>query len=128
METTGQDLALLGGTIYPSPTAEPIHDGIVVIRDGKIASVGTRADSPISSASQLLHCSGCTITAGFWNSHVHFFERKWADAQAIPALELCLQLQNALTRYGFTNVFDLGSMWENTRVIRDRIESGEVMG
>jgi imidazolonepropionase-like amidohydrolase len=33
-----------------------------------------------------------------------------------------------LTRYGFTSVFDLGSSWENTRRIRDRIESGEVPG
>jgi imidazolonepropionase-like amidohydrolase len=33
-----------------------------------------------------------------------------------------------LTRYGFTSVFDIGSMWSNTRIIRDRIESGEVPG
>jgi hypothetical protein len=32
-----------------------------------------------------------------------------------------------LTRYGFTSVFDLASMWTNTR-LRERIESGEVMG
>jgi imidazolonepropionase-like amidohydrolase len=33
-----------------------------------------------------------------------------------------------LTRFGFTSVFDTGSMWENTRQIRDRIESGEISG
>jgi imidazolonepropionase-like amidohydrolase len=33
-----------------------------------------------------------------------------------------------LTRHGFTSVFDIGSMWANTRVLRDRIESGEVRG
>ena len=33
-----------------------------------------------------------------------------------------------LTRYGFTSVFDLGSPWENTRQIRERIESGEIPG
>jgi imidazolonepropionase-like amidohydrolase len=33
-----------------------------------------------------------------------------------------------LTRYGFTSVFDLSSAWENTRRLRDRIESGEVPG
>lgn len=30
-----------------------------------------------------------------------------------------------LTQYGFTGVLDLASPWENTRRIRDRIESGE---
>jgi imidazolonepropionase-like amidohydrolase len=59
---------------------------------------------------------------------VHFFERKWADATNIPVPELARQLQAMLTRYGFTSVFDLGSPWENTRRIRERIESGEVPG
>src|SRR5437762_9043755 len=33
-----------------------------------------------------------------------------------------------LTRWGFTSVFDTGSMWDNTRRIRDRIDSGEIAG
>jgi hypothetical protein len=38
------------------------------------------------------------------------------------------QLALMLTRYGFTGAFDIGSMWENTRRLRARIESGEVCG
>lgn len=59
---------------------------------------------------------------------MHFFERKWADAAAIPAPELARQLDNTLASYGFTSVFDLGSPWENTRRLRERIEAGEVAG
>jgi imidazolonepropionase-like amidohydrolase len=59
---------------------------------------------------------------------VHVFERKWANAAAIPVPELSRQLQDMLTRYGFTSVFDLSSMWKNTRRLRDRIDSGEVLG
>jgi hypothetical protein len=33
-----------------------------------------------------------------------------------------------LTRYGVTSAFDTGSTWENTRRLRDRIESGEIPG
>ncbi|HJZ98810.1 MAG TPA: amidohydrolase family protein, partial [Candidatus Solibacter sp.] len=82
----------------------------------------------VPANAQRLDCAGLTITAGFWNSHVHFTERKWADAGVIPAAELSRQLTEMLTRYGFTSVFDLGSQWENTRKIRDRIEAGEVTG
>jgi len=121
-------LALVGGTIYVSPTEEPIRDGVVLIREGRIVAAGRRAEVQIPPAAQLLDCSGVTITAGFWNSHVHFFERKWANVGAIPAPELSRQLEAMLTRYGFTSAFDLGSMWENTRRLRDRIESGEVPG
>jgi len=119
---------LVGGTIYVSPTEEPVRDGVVLIRDGNITAVGSRASLEVPQTFSSLDCSGLTITAGFWNSHVHFFERKWADAATIPRPELSQQLQEMLTRYGFTSVFDIGSEWENTKRLRDRIDSWEVPG
>src|SRR6266542_26456 len=101
-------LALVGGTIYVSPTEEPIRNGVVLIQGGKITEIGARASVKLPQTVQSLDCSGRTITAGFWNSHVHFFERKWANASIIPAIELGRQLQDMLTRYGFTTAFDLG--------------------
>jgi imidazolonepropionase-like amidohydrolase len=121
-------LALLGGIIYPGPTEEPIRDGVLLIVGKQIIAVGHRREVSIPPGARVLDCSGAAITAGFWNSHVHFFERKWADAKNIPAPELARQLQDAFTRYGFTSVFDTGSAWENTRKIRDRVESEEVAG
>ena len=121
-------IALVGGTVYVSPTEEPIRNGVVLINDGKIAAVGTRAQVRIPHGTQVLDCSGRTITAGFWNSHVHFTERKWIDVPGIPAVDLNQQLQDMFTRYGFTAAFDLSSIWENTRRLRDRIEAGEISG
>jgi imidazolonepropionase-like amidohydrolase len=121
-------VALVGATIYVSPTEEPIRDGVVLIQGDKIVSVGGRAQMQFPEAAHALDCFGLTITPGLWNSHVHFFERKWADVAAIPAPELGRQLQDMLTSYGFTSVFDTGSVWDNTRRLRDRIESGEVPG
>jgi imidazolonepropionase-like amidohydrolase len=121
-------LALVGGTIYTSPTEEPTRNGVVLINDRKIAAVGSRAQVQIPQTAQVLDCSGRTITAGFWNSHMHFMERKWADVASIPVSELNEQLQTMLTRYGFTTAFDLSSPWENTQHLRDRIESGGLSG
>ena len=128
MTPTQHFLSLVGGTIYVSPTGEPIREGVVLIQDGKIAAVGSKAQVQIPQNAQLLDCSGLTITAGLWNSHVHFTERKWATVTTIPAAELGRQLEDMLTRYGFTSVFDLSSPWENTQRLRERIESGEVPG
>lgn len=124
----GSQLILTGGTIYTSPTEKPITNGIVIIRDGRIAGISPSGYIDLRKGIPTLDCSGLTIMAGFWNSHVHFSERKWADAGSIPAPELARQLQMMLTRFGFTSVFDLGSPWENTRQIRNRIESGEIPG
>ena len=95
---TAGPLALIGATIYTSPTEEPIREAVAIIQDGRIAAVGRKASVPIPPSIQTLDCSGMTITAGFWNSHVHFFERKWADVTAIPAADLARQLQAMLIR------------------------------
>lgn len=121
-------LALVGARIYCNPSDAPISDGAIVVDDTKIASVGAPQDTRIPEDTKVLDCSGCTIVAGFWNCHVHFFERKWIQAAWIPAEELGGQLKDAFTRYGFTTVFDLGSQYQNTRTIRDRIEAGKVDG
>jgi len=120
--------ALVGATIYISPTEDPIRDGVVLIQGEKIVAVGSRAQMQFPESARVIDCFGLSVIAGFWNSHVHFFERKWASVTDIPAPELTRQLQDMLTRFGFTSVFDIGSMWENTRRLRDRIDSGEVPG
>ncbi|HKN35099.1 MAG TPA: amidohydrolase family protein [Terriglobales bacterium] len=127
-KSANEYLALMGGTIYVSPTEEPVPDGVVLIHGEKIVAVGSRAQVQVPQTVQVLDCSGRAIAAGFWNNHVHFFEKKWANAAEIPAAELSRQIQDMVTRYGFTSVFDLSSMWENTRRLRERVESGEVPG
>ena len=126
--STNAQLAIVGGTIYTNPTEEPIGNGAILISGGKIAAVGRRGSVRVPRGTEVIDATGSTITAGFWNSHVHFLERMWADPAKIPASDLTRQLQMMLTQYGFTSVFDIWSSWENTRDLRDRVESGEVAG
>ncbi len=127
MPNRARDLALTDATVYAAPGEEPLRDTAVLIRDGRIEDVRAGAGEQPFTDALVLDCSGCHITAGFWNAHVHFHERKWADAAAIPASELQRQLEE-LTRFGFTSVFDLSSALSNTQALRERIESGEVRG
>ena len=126
--STNAQLALVGGTIYASPTEKPIRNGVILIDGDKIIAVGRRSSVRVPRGINVIDCTGLTITAGFWNSHVHFLERKWTDAATLPSSELSRQLQTMITQYGFTSVFDTWSMWENTRRLRNRIEAGEVAG
>jgi imidazolonepropionase-like amidohydrolase len=122
-----RELALTGATVYAAPGEKPLRDVAVLVRDGRIADMRAGVSAEAFTDVRVLDCRGCSVTAGFWNAHVHFHERKWADAAAIPAPELQRQLEE-LTRFGFTSVFDLSSKLSNTQALRDRIESGEVRG
>jgi len=121
-------LALVGGRIYASPTADAIDDGIVIVRNGKIAEVGPRRSIKIPVGITTMNCSGKIITAAFQNSHVHFTEDKWNGAADQPASKLNEQLSAMLVRYGFITAVDTGSLLTNTVALRRRIEADEVIG
>jgi imidazolonepropionase-like amidohydrolase len=121
-------MVLTGATLYPSPTAAPITDAVVLISGGAITAVGRRSDVQVPPGQQVIDCSGKTIVAGFWNSHVHFTGPQWLRADSAPASHLTAEMQAMLTRWGFTTVWDLGSDPENSLALRARVESGEVAG
>jgi imidazolonepropionase-like amidohydrolase len=119
-------LAIHPARIYTTPTEPPIEDGTVLIRDGRIAAVGTRVDVPAGAT--ILPCDRCVVTAGFWNAHVHFTQLKWSGAEWKGAGELNAQLADMFLSRGFTTVVDLGSNPSDTLAIRRRIEEGELDG
>jgi len=85
-------LALKGATLYVSPKEPAIKDGVILIAGNRISDVGSAASTTIPQSVEILDCTGLTITASYWNGHVHFVERKWADASSIPTAELEDQL------------------------------------
>ena len=125
---SSHQFALVGARIYPAPNAKPISNGVVIVANGKIVSVGKAGVLQVPKGVHTIDCTGKTLVAGLWNTHVHFIEPKWNHAENLPADRLTAQLQNMLTRYGFTSVVDTGSPLQNTVALRSRIRSGEVAG
>jgi imidazolonepropionase-like amidohydrolase len=121
-------VALVGGRVQPSPDAPAIADGVVLIEGAVITALGSRADVRIPSGATVIDCTGATVMAGFWNSHVHFIEPVWNDAASAPAERLANALRAMLTSYGVVRVLDTGSLAANTVALRGRIASGEIPG
>lgn len=119
----------LGAKVYPSPTAAPIENAVLLIDNGKISAIGAqgRVHYYLFGPAIKLDCAGKVVVAGFWNSHVHF-TNGWDNATIIPAAKLETHMQEMLTRWGFTTVWDLGSEPANTLALRRRIDAGEVPG
>jgi imidazolonepropionase-like amidohydrolase len=121
-------LAFVGATVYSSPTAAPLGDAVVLTSGGTITAVGKRGQVKIPKDARVIDCTGKTIVAGFWNSHVHFTEPAFNNAASAPADAIEKHMQEMLTRWGFTTVWDLGSDPNNSLALRRRVESGEVPG
>ena len=124
----GQSLVLLGGKVYASPDAAPLLDAVVLTSGGRIAAVGNRSEVHIPTDADVIDCTGKTVVAGFWNSHVHFTQPSWNNASSVPAASLEQPMREMLTQWGFTTVWDLGSDSFNSSALRRRVNSGEVPG
>jgi imidazolonepropionase-like amidohydrolase len=123
------NLALVGARIYTSPTAAPIEDGTVLIHNGRISAVGPRDKIKVPASWPVIDCKDLTLTAAFWNCHVHFIEPKWQDADLMPAARFNRQMEQMITSHGFVYVYDLAEFSiGNVLRIRNRIKKGDVDG
>ncbi len=125
------DLALVHARIYPSPTEPAIEDGTILVHDGHITAIGPGATTKLPRFARdltVINCKGLVVTAGFWNSHVHILTPGLVHADKLSSEETTSLLQEMLTRWGFTTVFDIASVLQNTNLIRQRIASGESKG
>jgi imidazolonepropionase-like amidohydrolase len=123
-----QTLALVGGRVYKSPDAAPLLDAVVLASNGTITAIGTRSEVQLPQDAGIIDCTGKTVVAGFWNSHVHFTQAVWKNAASAPAAALERHMQEMLTRWGFTTVWDLGSDPNQSLALRRRVKSGEIAG
>lgn len=123
-----QTLVLAGGKVYASPDAAPLDDAVLVTTDGVIAAICSRGDVQIPTGARVIDCTGKTVVAGFWNSHVHFTEAVWRNAASAPAAPLTAHMQEMLTRWGFTTVWSLGSDPDNSMALRRRVYADEILG
>jgi len=125
---SAQTLALVGGRVYASPDAAPLPDAVVMTSNGVITAIGSRSEVSVPQDARVIDCTDKTIVAGFWNSHVHFTQSVWKNAGSAPAAALQEHMQEMLTKWGFTTVWDLGSDPRDSLPLRRRVNAGEVSG
>jgi len=93
------ELALAGGTIFPSPTSPPIPEAVVILRDGNIAAAGPLAKTKIPPKALVVDCRNCFVTAGFTNAAAPL-------AAISPKLPAVAQLESCFAQYGFSTLYD----------------------
>ncbi len=64
-------LAIVGATIIDGNGGKPLADGVVLIRDGKIAAVGARTEIKIPADAHVVDGTGRFAVPGFIDTNVH---------------------------------------------------------
>ena len=115
-----QDLTITNGRILDG-TGRVVERGTVVVRDGRIVSVGQGA--PNRSSARTIDASGKTVMPGFVDSHRHLIQGDGADWLANRA---AAQLQEFLDA-GFTTVL---SAIDAPQILeaRQRVADGTLQG
>lgn len=105
-------LALVGGTVISGVGDAALPDAVVIIRNGRIDAVGSRADVPIPESAEIVDVTGRWILPGLIDGHGHV--ERWA-----------------LTRYlaaGVTSVRDLHGDRDSILALKEEAGLGGLVG
>jgi len=116
------DLLITNARVYPAPGQSALENQTLLINNRRIIGIQPAAAADAKqSAKRVIDASGKTVTAGLWNSHVHFTAPELAtQPQAV--------VDNMLLRFGFTHVVDTGSTLAQTIALKKAIASGQLRG
>ena len=111
-------LAFVGARIIDGTAAEPIEDGVLVITDGRIRTVGPRSAVTIPAGARQIDVSGKTIMPGLINAHGHVGNTVGLGTGPYDTDNLLRQL-GLYARYGVTTVNSLGGDEEQGFALRN---------
>jgi len=103
--------ALTHATIIDPVKDSTVTNATVLVRDGKIAAVGS--DVKLSRGIRTLDATGKFILPGLWDTHAHFEQWEWG-----PAYLAC----------GITSVRDVGNEIEFLVPVRNSLNAGRGLG
>ncbi len=127
--------ALVGGRLVDGLTGPPIANSVILVNEGVIEAVGNLNTLPVPEDYAVISTEGMTVLPGLWDMHVHlminghsdyaYWDRAYPDKlvdEIMPASAEQLLLA------GVTTARDLGAPLEDSLIIRQRINDGQIPG
>ena len=122
-----QDLVIANARIIVGP-GKTIERGVLVVKDGRIASVTAGKAPPASKGVKQINARGMTLIAGYIDDHRHLIQgRSPADAAAFMKTQAADRMRELLEA-GFTTVQSGGDNNEAVLDLKHKVESGEIKG
>ena len=114
--------AFVGVTVIPMDRNAVIPDQTVIVRDGRISSIGPSASTAVPSDAVRVDGRGKFLMPGLAEMHAHVLGPQAPNSEALNRDIMFLYVANGIT----TIRAMLGA--PNQLVLRDQLESGEVLG
>ena len=101
-------VAFVGATIIDGTDAAPLEDGVIVITEGRIRSVGPRSEVTLPTDAEVVDVSGKYIMPGLINAHGHVGATIGLNGNGGYDRSNLLRQLGLYARYGVTAVNSLG--------------------
>ena len=95
-----------------------IHDGVVVIADGKIQAVGAQKTTRIPEGAEVVDCGNNVVSPGLIDIHIHGCKGQSAN----ESLENTLQLCEFVAQYGTTSILPTVNSTDGVRYVYEARE------
>jgi imidazolonepropionase-like amidohydrolase len=105
--------AMVHETLVDGAGGPPIADAAIVVRDGRIESVGPLASVPIPPGVQTVDLTGKTVVPGLWDMHTHVTQIEWAPVYLAA---------------GVTTARDMGNEFDFITALRDAVAAKRAAG
>jgi len=112
------NLAFVGADIIDGTGAAVIENGVVVVSNGRIRSVGPASDVTLPEDTEVIDASGKTIMPGMINAHGHVGDTLGLEAGHYTRENVLRQL-SLYGRYGVTTIVSLGDDEQEGFTLRD---------
>ena len=127
--------ALVGGVLIDGFGSHPLQDSVVLIEGERITAVGTVDTLAVPDGAEVISTEGMTVLPGLWDMHVHLMINGHSDYDHWDSTypdrfreEIMPASAKQLLLAGVTSARDLGGPLEDSILVRDRINAGEIPG
>ena len=107
------EFAIVGARIVDGTMKAPVNDGAIIVRDGRIAAIGSRQAVTIPNGMRTIDARGTTIIPGLWDMHAHVALPEWGPVYL---------------GVGVTTARDMGGEQSFLIAFRDALRARRVLG
>jgi imidazolonepropionase-like amidohydrolase len=129
MPTYAQTLVLRGARVIDGTGANPLDNAIIMIRDGRIAAIGSTGSITVPAGAEVVDYTGKTIIPGLISGHSHV--GIFVGLKAAPenySRDVILRQLKQLEAYGVTTLMSLGLNGPLFYELRTELHAGSLPG